>query len=559
MIVRVAVLLGLALVASADQLRINCGGLFIANIGWREDTLKYAAKPINKYSPQVGGVTAPGSWRPVYDSHAWAPTTLKYDVPVVAGDYKVSMLFAETFNEEAGKRVMDIKLNGKVSRAGLDVFVAAGGKNKGFFLFGGMATVGADEILSIEITASAGNPMISGFVIDGADAQSLVGSEGLVDGPPPPSPSPVVQPPAGPKCKIGVKPNLFQMNVGGPAVADLDYAAENEDYISSPNSIKATNTMATPPGAIFRTERYTTAMALTIKIPVPAGKYTVVSQHAETFFTAAGERTFDVLANGEERRTEVDVFQSAGGANRALEVLLTGVPSVDGFITITFKKRKENPMVNAIRVVGTGAGKNAVGGGCGSVKPPPPPPGSVKCREARDVTGSTADKGGFQLNVGGKALPNIGWAADNVNYITGANKGFLYRSPKPVKVTGTWGAVWPSSRYTFTDMLEYRIPAPTGKFTIALFFVESFFGKVGERTFDVAINGETLIADLDIFARVGMDTPLYLQFGGIETTPGGFLTISLKKKIENPTLNGIYIQGAGIGNTAIGGFENGQC
>lgn len=39
----------------------------------------------------------------------------------------------------------------------------------------------------------------------------------------------------------------------------------------------------------------------------------------------------------------------------------------------------------------------------------------------------------------------------------------------------------------------------------------------------------------------------------------GKLTISLQKVMENPTLNRIYIEGQGIGTTAIGGFDDGTC
>lgn len=363
-----AAALSLSLSASAAQVRINCGGPALPAIGWLADTVKFRSKPSGGFqSPKQ--VAAPGSWRPAYDTHSHAPYKLAYNIPLLAGKYTISLLFAETYHSAAGKRILSVNLGDRVVAKTLDVFAAAGGAFKAHYVDAGAVTVGGGKVLSIEIkSAGAGGPMLSGIVINGEK-----------------------------------------------------------------------------PGALL-------------------------------------------------------------------------------------------------------------GGGT-----PPSPTGG--CRTAKTVTGAIADNSGFLLNIGGKAIADQGFAADNRNYIPDKFKGESFVANIPGDVgKSRWAAMWASSRWTTLPALTYVIPAPKGntKFRIGLFVVESYFGKNGARVFDVAINGKVLDAKVDIHKRVGKSKPMYLQFDNIQPVDGK-LTISLKRMVENPTLNGIYIEGEGIGTTAIGGFEDGSC
>ncbi len=67
--------------------------------------------------------------------------------------------------------------------------------------------------------------------------------------------------------------------------------------------------------------------------------------------------------------------------------------------------------------------------------------------------------------------------------------------------------------------LEESAPPPAGKFTVRLHFAEVDDARSGERVFDVAIQGRTVIEGLDIRAEAGAaDTALVKEFTGI---PGG--------------------------------------
>ncbi|WP_336969205.1 malectin domain-containing carbohydrate-binding protein [Sphingobium aromaticiconvertens] len=58
------------------------------------------------------------------------------------------------------------------------------------------------------------------------------------------------------------------------------------------------------------------------------------------------------------------------------------------------------------------------------------------------------------------------------------------------------------------DALAYRFRVPDGRYRIELYFVEPWYGRAGIdargwRLFDVAVNGRTVIDDLDLFAQAG--------------------------------------------------------
>ena len=80
--------------------------------------------------------------------------------------------------------------------------------------------------------------------------------------------------------------------------------------------------------------------------------------------------------------------------------------------------------------------------------------------------------------------------------------GSQRRSRDPV-----WNAEWPlfqTFRYG-TDKLRYEFPVPDGEYTVELYFMEPWYGRdinqncKGWRSFDVAVNDQTVIRDLDLW------------------------------------------------------------
>ncbi|MCU7551587.1 malectin domain-containing carbohydrate-binding protein [Chitinophagaceae bacterium LB-8] len=104
-------------------------------------------------------------------------------------------------------------------------------------------------------------------------------------------------------------------------------------------------------------------------------------------------------------------------------------------------------------------------------------------------------------------------------------------SKDPVKGTADW-PLFQNFRYGL-DRLRYEFPVPAGEYLVELYFSEPWYGTGGGldckgwRLFDVAVNGKTVIKDLDIWKEVGHDAALKKTVK-VKVT-GGLLRIDFPK------------------------------
>jgi hypothetical protein len=70
----------------------------------------------------------------------------------------------------------------------------------------------------------------------------------------------------------------------------------------------------------------------------------------EHFWSAAGKRLFDVIINGNQVLTDLDVFADAGGQFIAVQHAFTTTASSSGEVVVQFVAGTDNPIVNAIVV-----------------------------------------------------------------------------------------------------------------------------------------------------------------------------------------------------------------
>ena len=147
------------------------------------------------------------------------------------------------------------------------------------------------------------------------------------------------------------------INAGGSASGS--FAADG--FFSGGNTFSTTSaintsqiTGAVPPQAVFQTERYG---ELTYTIPgFTAGRaVTVTLYFQESFWSAAGQRTFNVTINGQRVLTAFDIFASAGGANRAIARTFNATASSNGQVAIQFTRGggPDNPKICGITVTGS--------------------------------------------------------------------------------------------------------------------------------------------------------------------------------------------------------------
>lgn len=104
-------------------------------------------------------------------------------------------------------------------------------------------------------------------------------------------------------------------------------------------------------------------------------------------------------------------------------------------------------------------------------------------------------------------------------------------SKDPVNGTADW-PLFQNFRYGL-DKLKYEFPVPDGEYLIELYFSEPWYGTGGGldcsgwRLFDVAVNGKTVIKNLDIWKEVGHDAALKKTLKAKVT--GGVLRIDFPK------------------------------
>ncbi|MBF4470512.1 malectin domain-containing carbohydrate-binding protein [Flavobacterium sp. HJJ] len=98
----------------------------------------------------------------------------------------------------------------------------------------------------------------------------------------------------------------------------------------------------------------------------------------------------------------------------------------------------------------------------------------------------------------------------------------------PISGTKDWN-LFQSFRYGI-DKLRYEFPAPDGEYLVELYFTEPWYGTGGGldckgwRLFDVAINDNVVLKDLDIWSEVGHDVALKKTF--VVKSKNGKITIS---------------------------------
>ncbi len=145
----------------------------------------------------------------------------------------------------------------------------------------------------------------------------------------------------------------------------------------------------------------------------------------------------------------------------------------------------------------------------------------------------TGPKLAYAINCGGAAFKSsegILYAADkdfsgggtysNSNSISGTTDDILYQSER----SGNMG---------------YTISLPNGEYDVTLMFAEIFWSEAGKRRFNVSVEGNQLISNLDILAKVGKNAP-YEESFRIKLLDGK-LNISLSTITDNAKISAIKI------------------
>ena len=162
-----------------------------------------------------------------------------------------------------------------------------------------------------------------------------------------------------------------------------------------------------------------------------------------------------------------------------------------------------------------------------------------------DPSGATSDAL-IRVNAGGGSYTDgngQAWSAD-FGFTSGSTSTFAN------EIAGTTeDTLYQTFRYddTPSSPLDYSFAVPNGNYEIKLHFAETWSGVTapGMRVFDVLVEGQTMLDDLDVFAAAGANTA---HVETLQTAVNdGQLTIGFRHGVQNPFVCAIEVFSLGGG------------
>ena len=138
-----------------------------------------------------------------------------------------------------------------------------------------------------------------------------------------------------------------------PFVADEDFSTGGTTYsVTSPITIPANIVNIAAPAAIYQSAQQG-VVTYTIPGLTAGANYTVRLHFAELYFTAAGNREFNVVINGTTVLANFDIYAAAGASNTAVVEQYIATANSSGQIVVAFADGAVNqPMFNGLEVLG---------------------------------------------------------------------------------------------------------------------------------------------------------------------------------------------------------------
>jgi hypothetical protein len=153
------------------------------------------------------------------------------------------------------------------------------------------------------------------------------------------------------------------------------------------------------------------------------------------------------------------------------------------------------------------------------------------------------------INAGGPATSPF--AADEFYTSSGT---YSYTTGTAVSTAGVTNpapaAVYQSQRTAVTGFpITYTLPGLTAgsAYTVRLHFAELYFKAAGQRVFNVAINGASVLANFDVYKASGGAFRAVVESFSASANAAGQIVITLTAVTNNPIINGLEVQTGGGG------------
>jgi hypothetical protein len=485
-------------VISTTAYKINCGGS--ASSPYTADQY-YSGGTARKVTNAITttGVTNPAP-QAVYQAERYGTTTYTLPNLTVGGSYTVRLHFAELYWTATGKRKFNIAINGTTVLSNFDIYAAAGARYKAV-VREFTATPNASGQMVIKFTTVTDNATIEGIEIISAipnDPPTIATAASA-------SPNPVIA-------------TTTSLSVLG-----------NDDNGES-NLTYTWATMGTPPASVTFSANGTNAAKATIATFTKAGSYsfqvTVTDQGGKTATSTASvtvNQTFTsiVLSPSSATLNPSATQQYTAKARDQFAADLSTQPaftwSVSGGGTIS-----ESGLFTAGTVAG---GPYTVTAQSGALS------------GTANVTIAATPATVYQINCGGSA--SSPYTADQ--YYSGGTARTVTNTITTTGVTNPAPqAVYKAERYGTTT---YTLPSLTSgaSYTVRLHFAELYWTATGKRTFNVVINGTTVLSNFDIYAATGARYKAVVREFTATANSSGQIVVKFNTVIDNATIEGIQI------------------
>lgn len=142
----------------------------------------------------------------------------------------------------------------------------------------------------------------------------------------------------------------------------------------------------------------------------------------------------------------------------------------------------------------------------------------------------------FAANAGGSATTLNGVAYQADRFSTGGSPN---TTADPIGGT-TDDTLFQSERY---GSYSYEIPVTEGTYSVDLHLVEMYHETSGARSFNLSVEGQSVLSNFDLFSEVGHDYAFTYRVDDIFVSDGS-LSIELETLVDNGTLSGFAIWSA---------------
>ena len=501
----------------------------------------------------------------IYETERWG-NPLNYEIPVAPGNYFIELHFAEIYQSNIGERVFDVSVEGQLVFKDLDILAETGGDiNQPLVLQVpdpiSPETFGATDAIDVDFSASMDNAKISGIVIFSSNLNTL----GIA------TTTEAAEPDVNGQFTLTfteavTTETTVAYTVTGTAKDGSDYTALTGTATIAANTSSAVIDVSVLDDNLIEEEETITVTLDSIS----SGDSNVVIGSSDT---ATMTLTDDEVSN------ELAIATALNAAE----------PDVNGQFTLTLNQAVTTDTTVAYTVAGTATADTDYTALTGTATITANTSSTVidvsvlddSLFEAEETVTVTLDRvvsgdsnvviGSSDtatatltddetsnivtaINAGGPALmqDGIDFVADT-NFLNGNT--FTDSSASNGSQPVFDGTIYETERWG--NPLNYEIPVAPGNYFIELHFAEIYQSNIGERVFDVSVEGQLVFKDLDILAETGGDInqPLVLQvpdpispetFGATDA-----IDVDFSASMDNAKISGIMISSSNVNELSV--------